>query len=317
MGKTCLDTLNGKTAMPDYDAGSPSGVHNREAAEERGQMDFSVVIPFYGAEPYIEQCIEGLLGQEYPADRFEILMVDNNSPDGSAGIVRRYPRLKLLSEPMQGAYAARNRGARAAQGTAIAFTDPDCVAHPDWLSRLAEALSDARISLIVGPSRSSGKGRCMRLLSAYEARKEHYILTSSDPTLYWGHTNNMAVRTAVWDSCGPFAERDRGADVLFVRRVVDAQSCEAVQYAPAAHVTHLEVDSTRAYFRKVFVYAGSHRGYREVGNARALTGQERIRVFRQTVLMNSLSGGDALLLFQLLLIGQCCWYAGALRKGTG
>jgi glycosyltransferase involved in cell wall biosynthesis len=280
-------------------------------------MDFSVVVPFYGAEPYIEQCIEGLLGQEYPADRFEILMVDNNSPDGSAGIVRQHPRLSLLSEPMQGAYAARNRGARAAQGAVIAFTDPDCVAHPDWLSCLAEALSNARISLVVGPSHPSGKGRCMRLLGEYEAQKEHYILTSSDPTLYWGHTNNMAVRKAVWESCGPFMERDRGADVLFVRRVVDAQSCEAVQYVPAAHVTHLEIDSIRAYFRKVFIYARSHQGYRTVGNARALTGQERIRVFRQTIVMNSLSHSDSLLLFQLLLIGQCCWYAGALGKETG
>jgi len=75
----------------------------------------SVVIPFHGAERWIERCVEGVLSQAYPREAYEVLLVDNNSSDGSAGIVERYPGVTLLHEPAQSAYAARNRGAPGVQ----------------------------------------------------------------------------------------------------------------------------------------------------------------------------------------------------------
>ena len=112
-------------------------------------MDFSIVVPFFNAEPFIERCIEGVLGQSYSSDRYEVLMVDNNSTDGSAAIVRRHSRVKLIQESEQGSYAARNRGVIEARGEILAFTDPDCVPRRNWLEEtllegtLLEALLEA------------------------------------------------------------------------------------------------------------------------------------------------------------------------------
>ena len=65
-------------------------------------MDISVIVPFYNEEGYVEQCVQALLSQDYPKERYEVILVDNNSSDRSAEIVRRYPGIKLLSEGLQG-----------------------------------------------------------------------------------------------------------------------------------------------------------------------------------------------------------------------
>src|SRR5579862_2632146 len=113
-------------------------------------MDCSVVVPFYNAERTIEKCIHALMAQSYPADRYEILMVDNNSTDTSANIVRSYPAVHYLKEGKQGSYAARNNGIAAAKGTVVAFTDPDCVPREDWLEQIMRAMQVPRTSIVLG-----------------------------------------------------------------------------------------------------------------------------------------------------------------------
>jgi glycosyltransferase involved in cell wall biosynthesis len=112
--------------------------------------DISVVVPFYNPGHHLERCAVGLLRQSYPSSRYEIIMVDNNSTDRSTEIVQRYPEVRLLLEPKQGAYAARNRGVAAAEGHIIAFTDADCVPAPDWLEQMDAALSAPGVEVAQG-----------------------------------------------------------------------------------------------------------------------------------------------------------------------
>src|SRR4030095_6445847 len=98
------------------------------------------------------------LAQDFSADNYEILMVDNNSTDGSAAIVAEYGRVRLLAEPTQGAYVAPNRAAAAARGQHLAFTDPDCVPDRGWLSSFAASLSDDRVLVGLGIRRPAHEG---------------------------------------------------------------------------------------------------------------------------------------------------------------
>ena len=85
----------------------------------------SVIVPVHNASAWVEKCINGLLNQDYDAGSFEIILVDNNSSDDSKMRIRRHPRVRLLEETVQSAYAARNRGVRESQGDVLGFTDSD------------------------------------------------------------------------------------------------------------------------------------------------------------------------------------------------
>jgi glycosyltransferase involved in cell wall biosynthesis len=285
--------------------------HSATGAASSGDLPFlSVVVPFFRAERYIQRCLTALVRQSYPAGRFEILLVDNNSPDGSSQIVEQYPGLKLLHEPTQSAYAARNRGSREAAGDIVVFTDADCVAHHDWLGQLAEVMRDPQVQIVVGPTRPGDGSQLVELVGLYEDSKERYILGGDEPSLYVGHAGNMAVRKAILDEFGPFLEHDRGSDTTLVRRVVDSRSCGVVRYEPSAEVRHLEVARLRDYFRKVFLYGRSWGQHRLVNGTRPLSRDERLQVFRTTVQRNGLSRREAARLLAALLIGAACWGAG-------
>lgn len=90
----------------------------------------SFIVPFYGVEKYIEACIRSLYHQDIPQEEYEVICVDDCSPDSSRAIVERlqkeYPTLKLLSHTTnkrQG--GARNTGMREAKGRYIWFVDSD------------------------------------------------------------------------------------------------------------------------------------------------------------------------------------------------
>lgn len=92
----------------------------------------SVIIPAFNEERYIGQCLQSLEAQTYPRDRFEVIVVDNNSKDNTAAIVSQYDVI-LLSKKEGPVGAVRNFGVANCRGEIIAFIDADCVAPPDWL----------------------------------------------------------------------------------------------------------------------------------------------------------------------------------------
>ena len=96
----------------------------------------SVVVPAFNASDTIDDLLRSLMALRYPRERHEIIVVDNNSTDDTPRLVQQYPVSLIYERGVQSSYAARNRGVKAARGELIAFTDADCVTHPDWLCRL-------------------------------------------------------------------------------------------------------------------------------------------------------------------------------------
>ncbi|MFB3904387.1 MAG: glycosyltransferase family 2 protein [Acidobacteriota bacterium] len=94
----------------------------------------SVIIPAYKQEAYLGQAIASVLNQTY--SRFEIIVVNDASPDNTAAVVRGFsdPRLRLVShERNRGLPAARNTGMRASAGELLALLDADDFFHRDKL----------------------------------------------------------------------------------------------------------------------------------------------------------------------------------------
>jgi glycosyltransferase involved in cell wall biosynthesis len=107
----------------------------------------SVVIPNRNGAATIGRCLGAALASDYP--RFEVVVVDDGSEDGSVDIIRTFPcKLVRLGEH-QGVSKARNAGARASSGELLLFTDADCLLRPDTLS-VASASFGERQDRILG-----------------------------------------------------------------------------------------------------------------------------------------------------------------------
>lgn len=109
----------------------------------RGQQrarSVSVIVPVYNREELLPYCLASLVAQDYP--RLEIIVIDDGSSDRTAEVARSYPVKVIGLEKNRGAAIARNEGASAADGDYLAFTDSDCVAPPDWVSKMVGVLEE-------------------------------------------------------------------------------------------------------------------------------------------------------------------------------
>lgn len=95
---------------------------------------FSVIMPIYNVESYIQEAIDSVLNQSYK--NFELLCINDGSTDTSEDIVSQYndSRIRLISQKNRGLSGARNTGINHAQGNYIAFLDSDDYWRKDKLS---------------------------------------------------------------------------------------------------------------------------------------------------------------------------------------
>jgi glycosyltransferase involved in cell wall biosynthesis len=277
----------------------------------------SVIVPMHNAERTLAACLDGLAAQDHPRADHEILLVDNGSTDASASIARRYPGVTLLTEPKRGAYAARNHGLRQARGEVIAFTDPDCVPDRSWIREIAAALSDPRLELLCGRRLPARRSPVLASIVDYENTKDGFVLDGGDEELYYGYSSNMGVRKSLFDLLGPFLERPRGADTLFVRKVAQERSCAAIRYLPTAVVTHLELDGLSTYYKKVFLYGRHRRRNNAILRSRPLRFGERMAVFRATVRAGRYSLARSTALLGALGLGSLAWFLGSASGAVG
>jgi glycosyltransferase involved in cell wall biosynthesis len=104
---------------------------------------FSVIVPTYKAEKYIAKTIKSVLAQTY--SHFELIVVDDESPDRSVEICRQFqdPRLKIISQKNRGLAGARNTGIRHARGDYLAFLDADDLWLPEKLEKHLQHLESS------------------------------------------------------------------------------------------------------------------------------------------------------------------------------
>jgi glycosyltransferase involved in cell wall biosynthesis len=116
------------------------------------RVRFSVVVPAFNEAAYLGRTLESLRAQDFPGG-VEIIVVDNNSTDGTADISRSYG-VVTLSEPRPGVCWARQRGTAAATGEIVVSTDADTVHPTDWLSRIdARFRAESGCVAVAGPCR--------------------------------------------------------------------------------------------------------------------------------------------------------------------
>lgn len=106
-------------------------------------MRFSIIIPAYNAEAYLQRCLDSIFSQEF--DDYEVIVINDGSTDRTAALLEEYssihPNLQVLTQSNHGMSTARNRGIDKAKGEYILFVDSDDRLCPDALATLAPHLN--------------------------------------------------------------------------------------------------------------------------------------------------------------------------------
>lgn len=92
----------------------------------------SVIIPTYNRCDFVREAMASVLAQTF--QDFELIVVDDGSTDGTADVVREFPRIRYLSQENRGVSAARNVGVAVSRGELIAFLDSDDLWQPQKLA---------------------------------------------------------------------------------------------------------------------------------------------------------------------------------------
>jgi glycosyltransferase involved in cell wall biosynthesis len=100
----------------------------------------SVIIPCFKQAHLLGEAIESVLAQSYP--HFEIIVVDDGSPDDPAQVVTRYPSVRYLRQDNGGPSVARNNGTQASSGAYLVFLDADDRLLPNHLQANLKAFEE-------------------------------------------------------------------------------------------------------------------------------------------------------------------------------
>jgi len=231
----------------------------------------SVIMSTYNRGELLRDALHSVLAQHVGSTPpFELIVVDNNSPDNTREIIERLAgldaRVRYVFEPQQGASYARNAGIREARAPLIAFIDDDVRAEPDWVANIVRAFSDHPEADVVG-------GRVLPVwpgTAPVWLTRDHWsplaLVDYSDTPVAINPEHpiclvsaNLSVRRPVFDAVGVFAPEFQvvKSDILgsvedheFLLRVL--RTGRTLFYDPRIAV-HAEVQANRleqAYHRR-------------------------------------------------------------------
>ncbi len=164
---------------------------------------FSVVMPVHNGAAVLPASLGALLNSDLPRDRWELIVVDDASTDGSAALNARADVLIQRPPPARGPAHARNVGSSAARGEWLVFVDADVRLHPDALSRIAQVIdTEPDIAAVFGAY--DGHPTAPGLLSQYRNLLHHYVHAHSpgDAETFWAGLG--AMRRDVFAAAGGF-----------------------------------------------------------------------------------------------------------------
>lgn len=113
--------------------------------------EFSIIVPFYNTELYIEECIESVLAQTFT--NWELILINDGSTDESVEIARKYEhqyeKIKYISIHHSGLPAARNAGLKVAEGDYIAILDSDDLLLSDHFDKCKKMLAEFPCEMLI------------------------------------------------------------------------------------------------------------------------------------------------------------------------
>lgn len=213
--------------------------------------DVSVVVPVRNGAASLPDLLGSLAAQDLDQDRFEVIVIDNASSDGSADLASRLGA-QVGSEPLPNRSRARNAGVQLARADLLAFIDADCKASSGWLSSLLECRRTA--ALIAGPVEIE-TAEVPNAIERFESSWRFDQARSVEEG--WAATANLMVERSIFEALGGFDSTYRhiGEDVDFCLRA--RRAGYTLGFCAAAVVYHGAEREVAPVVRRAFFHGYS------------------------------------------------------------
>ena len=211
----------------------------------------SIVIPTYARPGRLRECLAALARQTMPADTFEIVVVDDGSPQPvvpPADTAPDGPTIRVIRQPNAGPSAARNRGVAEAFGELIALTDDDCLPTPDWLESLVIAHRQSPAALVGGITFNGLPDDVFAMTSQMIIDLVYEHFNTDEASAYFLTSNNILCSRAAYSELGGF-------DTSFARAgAEDRDFCDRwrasgrpLRLVPAARIEHRHAQNLKQF----------------------------------------------------------------------
>lgn len=238
-------------------------------------MDVSTIIPTYNSKNLLLQCLKSLENQDFPKNKYEVIVIDDGSTDGTYDSIKKQRwkvKLEILKQNRKGPAAARNLGARKAKGKILAFTDADCVVKKKWISNLVGAYKKFPEVVGIGGPLKPSKNNLVAKIEIIKNKLLHKMVNGEiigrEETPV-GFTNNMSYKSEIFRKFKGFDEsfsKPAGEDFDLKQRICKAGYKVAYIPNPTIHMEPYDLN----YFLRQILKRGTEKKLTKMNNVQMI-----------------------------------------------
>ncbi len=287
----------------------------RQTDTERDEMAdtpvISVIVCTYNRANLLNDVIETVCAQNIDPSEYEVIIVDNNSTDGTSAICHeftaRLPNVRYCLEHKQGLSHARNRGWQEAKGTYLAFIDDDCKVPVEWLSAAKNVIAEHQPEVFGGPYfafYNAPKPDWYK--NEYGSHVPHENAMFIDKTPQDLHGGNLVIRRDVLMDVGGFdpclgmngENLAYGEETALIRHIRASLPAARFYYDPSFYVYHLVRPIKTTWIWLIQSNFTKGRSIQRVFNSK------RKAPLNGVILIAKLLGIGAILLFDVIVLSH-------------
>jgi len=215
---------------------------------DNATLKVSIIVAAYNSQDTIEECLKSILALNYPADFFEVIVMDGGSKDGTVKIAEKFP-IKVVSIRLN-APAAYNYATKIASHPILGFIDADAKVEVEWLNKLVPHLVEPKVAGVSGSIETWNRENPWAKSIGYELKNRYSRIGK-----YTGRiaTMNLLLKKAVIEEAGGWDEKLPSQYDTDLGFRISAKGYK-IAYEPSAVCYHFNRPTLRAFYRQQLQY---------------------------------------------------------------
>ena len=216
--------------------------------EQDKPFKVSIIVAAYNSQDTIEECLKSILAQHYPADFFEVIVMDGGSKDSTVKLSQQFP-IKVVSIRLN-APAAYNYAMKIAAYPVLGFIDADAKVEVEWLNKVTPHLADPKVAGVSGSIETWNAENPWAKSIGYELKNRYSRIGK-----YTGRiaTMNLLLKKGVIEEAGGWDEQLPSQYDTDLGFRISAKGYR-IAYEPSAVCYHFNRPTLQAYYRQQLQY---------------------------------------------------------------